>query len=268
MKVKKTKKRKCEAGFCEHGKRKHRCKECGGCSICEHGREKYHCKECGGSAFCEHGKRKSHCKECGGGSICEHGRQKYHCKECGGSAFCEHGKEKWHCKECGGSAFCEHGKQKSYCKECGGSAFCEHGKQKRRCEECGGFARLRKECYLKKKGGYDGKYTEDMSEDMLLEKWSKLLDLQVELLNPGETAALVEMRKMCPGKPAILEEIEEACRETSFRTPFWKGRMDMPERILLPAEVDVINRKYLELKAAFDAKGQSRDGIVAIGEAE
>ena len=32
---------------CEHGRRKDRCKECGGCGICEHGRRRTHCKECG-----------------------------------------------------------------------------------------------------------------------------------------------------------------------------------------------------------------------------
>ncbi len=110
---------------CEHGKRKSRCKECGGSEICPHDRVKSECKECGGSAFCEHGKFKSICKECGGSQICEHGKIKSQCKECGGSAFCEHGKRKSICKECGGSDFCEHGTRKSYCKECGGSALCK-----------------------------------------------------------------------------------------------------------------------------------------------
>ena len=30
---------------CAHGKRRERCKECGGSSICEHGKIKYNCKE-------------------------------------------------------------------------------------------------------------------------------------------------------------------------------------------------------------------------------
>jgi hypothetical protein len=141
---------------CEHGKRKSRCKECGGASICDHGRIKSTCKECGGSSICEHGRIKSQCKYCGGASICEHGRQKSRCKECGGSQICEHGRQKSECKECGGSQICEHGKRKSQCKECGGSqicehekrkslckeccgsSFCEHGRQKSRCKECGG----------------------------------------------------------------------------------------------------------------------------------
>ena len=130
---------------------------------------------------------------------------------------------------------------------------------------------LRKECYLKKKRGMDAKFKEDMPEGALLGKWPKFLDLQVSLPDPGETAALVEMRNMCPGKSATLEKIEEACQETRFRTPFWKGKTsdtDMPGRILSPAEVDVINKKYLELQAAFDAKRQSQAAGEAIAEAE
>jgi len=125
---------------CDHGKRKTRCKECGGSSICEHGRQKSRCKECGGGSFCQHGKLKSSCKECGGDSFCEHGRQKSRCKECGGSSICEHGRQKSICKECGGSQICEHGRQKSRCKECGGGSICKHGKIKSYCKVCGGSA--------------------------------------------------------------------------------------------------------------------------------
>ncbi len=123
---------------CEHGKRKSRCKKCGGSSICEHNIEKRYCKKCGGSAFCKHGKRKTICKECGGSGICEHSKRKNTCKECGGSSICEHNIEKRYCKECGGSAFCKHNIEKRYCKECGGSAFCKHNIEKRYCKECGG----------------------------------------------------------------------------------------------------------------------------------
>ena len=123
---------------CEHGRRKYRCKECGGSSICQHGRIKSRCKECGGSQICEHGREKSHCKECGGSQICEHGREKSKCKECGGSSICEHGKQKVRCTQCGGSAICEHGRQKSHCRECGGSQICKHDKPKSHCKECGG----------------------------------------------------------------------------------------------------------------------------------
>ena len=35
--------------------------------------------------ICEHGRRRSRCKECGGSGICEHGRQRSKCKECGGA---------------------------------------------------------------------------------------------------------------------------------------------------------------------------------------
>ena len=128
------------SAYCEHGKQKSRCKECGGGSICEHGKLKFSCRECGGSAFCEHGKRKAECKQCGGSAICEHGKRKSICKECGGGSICEHGKSKSQCKQCGGNAFCKHGKYKSTCRQCGGSQICEHGKLKFSCRECGGSA--------------------------------------------------------------------------------------------------------------------------------
>ena len=123
---------------CKHGRKKYRCKECGGSEICIHGRQKRLCKECGGSSICSHGRIKSRCKECGGSGICSHGIRKSTCKECGGSAFCEHGRIKSKCKECGGRSICSHGRQKSTCKECGGSSICEHGRQKSDCKECGG----------------------------------------------------------------------------------------------------------------------------------
>ena len=50
-------------------------------------------------AKCEHGRRKDKCKECGGSGICAHGRRKDECKHCGGSAICPHGKNKYRCKE-------------------------------------------------------------------------------------------------------------------------------------------------------------------------
>ncbi len=55
---------------------------------CAHGRRKGRCKECGGSAFCMHGRRKATCKECGGSGLCTHGREKGTCKECGSRAVC------------------------------------------------------------------------------------------------------------------------------------------------------------------------------------
>jgi len=49
--------------------------------------ENVECKQCykcrKRNKKCEHGRRKSRCKECGGGSICEHGRRKDNCKFCG-----------------------------------------------------------------------------------------------------------------------------------------------------------------------------------------
>ena len=94
-----------------------------------------------------------------------------------------------------------------------------------------------KNVMLKKKRGNDCKFKDDMPEGMVLDRWPKFLDLQVKLPDPGEPAALVDMKTMCPGKAATLQEIEGACRETHFRTPYWKGKTgdtDIPDRVLLP----------------------------------
>jgi hypothetical protein len=32
--------------------------------------------------FCEHGRKKSRCRDCGGGSFCEHNVQRYNCHKC------------------------------------------------------------------------------------------------------------------------------------------------------------------------------------------
>ena len=70
----------------------------------------------------------------------------------------------------------------------------------------------RTELYKCKSKG--SKYKDDIKEPGLLSRWPKFMDLQVKLPEPGEATALVEMRKMCPGKPATLEEIKEISRET------------------------------------------------------
>ena len=56
---------------------------------CPHGRRRDKCKECGGSSFCEHGRQRSKCKDCGGSGLCEHGRQRSKCKDCGEQAQAE-----------------------------------------------------------------------------------------------------------------------------------------------------------------------------------
>ena len=67
-------------GPCEHGvKPRSQCKVC---RACPHGKKRSRCKECGGSGICEHGRERSRCKECGGSQICEHGRRRYQCKDC------------------------------------------------------------------------------------------------------------------------------------------------------------------------------------------
>lgn len=71
---------------------------------------------------------------------------------------------------------------------------------------------------------------------------------------------------MRPGKDAT-KEIGGVCREMSSRTPCWQGKTagtDIPERVLSPAEVYVINDKYLELNAAFHAKRREQNTRGAI----
>ena len=49
-------------GPCEHGlKYRSRCKVC---SACSHGRRRSKCKECGGASICEHGRERSKCNDC------------------------------------------------------------------------------------------------------------------------------------------------------------------------------------------------------------
>ena len=123
---------------CQHGKRKYRCKECGGSEICQHKKRKTRCIECGGSEICQHDKRKEQCIQCNGSQICIHKKQKHTCIECGGSEICEHRNRKTRCIECGGSEICEHRNRKTRCKLCCGSEICEHKKRKTRCRDCGG----------------------------------------------------------------------------------------------------------------------------------
>ena len=127
----------------------------------------------------------------------------------------------------------------------------------------------RNECYTGK--SKDSKYTSSIKEPGLIDRWPKFLHLQVKLPDPGVSAALFEMRRMCPGEPASSDEIEKLCKETPFHTPLWQGRTpqtNIPERILAPAEVEVINNTYLELNTAFMVKREGQAAGAAIAEAE
>ena len=89
-----------EKNKCSHGKKKSKCKACGGGSICEHQKRRCYCKECGGGSICEHQRIRSICKECKGVGICKHNPIKYTCKICGGNGICQHDKERLKCQEC------------------------------------------------------------------------------------------------------------------------------------------------------------------------
>ena len=88
-----------QKGYCSHGKKSTKCRECGGDQLCEHGR-KDRCKVCRGAAICQHGRRKQDCKDCGGSRCCVHKRVKRFCKDCGGAGLCIHEKRIYLCRQC------------------------------------------------------------------------------------------------------------------------------------------------------------------------
>ena len=127
---------------CEHGRRKDRCKECGGVGVCEHNRVRIQCSLCGGTMICKHQRRKDRCKECKGSQICQHNRRKEECKDCGGKTICIHHffiivvnvalfifanttNQRGRCKECGGGQICEHYKRRDKCPDCKGREICK-----------------------------------------------------------------------------------------------------------------------------------------------
>lgn len=138
---------------CEHGRRRQRCRDCGGASICQHGRERSACKDCGGTSVCEHSRQRSKCKDCHGASVCQHSRQRSKCRDCGGASICQHSRRRWECKDCGGSQICEHSRVRNTCKECKGISICEHSRRRSACKECHGsqiceHSRRRSDCHI------------------------------------------------------------------------------------------------------------------------
>ena len=102
---------------------------------CKHGRgDKKSCKTC--RNYCEHGKSKSECRECGGRCLCVHGKRKTRCHICSEKGFCEHAILQIDCKICGGSRICIHNSIKKICKLCGGSGICIHGIKTYKCNTC------------------------------------------------------------------------------------------------------------------------------------
>jgi hypothetical protein len=111
---------------------------CSSDTFCEHKRKRARCKECGGSQICEHGRRKTDCIDCRGNAICEHNRIIYRCRDCKGGSYCKHDKRRSMCFECGGSYYCIHRRLKQNCVECHGTSICPHNKRKSRCPDCNG----------------------------------------------------------------------------------------------------------------------------------
>ena len=111
---------------------------------------------------------------------------------------------------------------------------------------------LRKECYLKTTRGPDWKFEKDMPEALLLKKWPKFLRLEMKLPKPTAAEVLANLRLMCPCAPATHEGIAAIVeQEGPFKTPEWIGRLketSIPSPDLSIAEVEVINKVYLDLK--------------------
>ena len=130
--------------------------------------------------LCVHGKRKRRCKVCGGKGICNHGRQKYQCKDCNGAGICKHQRRRCLCKTCWfdgkeGGSFCKHARHNKgqFCKKCGGKGICRHGLRKNRCGDC-------KEMYWL---GADNDGTKLIARDELLKRAAvlrRIAERQVE----------------------------------------------------------------------------------------
>lgn len=72
---------------CEHGKRKHCCKQCKAAEFCQvNGLKSINVvsinRKIDRHTKCEHGKRKYFCKQCQGGGICQHFNRKSTCRAC------------------------------------------------------------------------------------------------------------------------------------------------------------------------------------------
>jgi len=105
--------------------------------LCSCGKRKYRCKVCGGSALCPHGKVKSDCQECT--PSCPHGYTKRNCKDCNPQRICPHGYSKRNCKDCNPQRLCLHGCFKSRCSKCRQASL-----KKTDAREGGGAAKERK----------------------------------------------------------------------------------------------------------------------------
>jgi hypothetical protein len=86
-------------GFCS-SKCREAAKKASKCRVkqkCQHGRPKHKCKDCG-TGYCQHRRRKDMCKDCGTG-YCQHRLPKHTFKDCG-TGHCEHGRRRGQCKDC------------------------------------------------------------------------------------------------------------------------------------------------------------------------
>ena len=129
---------------------------------------------------------------------------------------------------------------------------------------------LRKELYTAK--DHSSKSREDLKEPGLLSRWPKFLQLEMKLPKPSPTEVLANMRLMCPCEPVTNEEIAAIIEEKGpFKTPEWQDQSEttrIPPRVLSIAEVEVINKVYLDLKDELRKKRQEQTVGQALGDIE
>jgi len=129
---------------------------------------------------------------------------------------------------------------------------------------------LRKECDLKKTAGTSGKFKKDMPEYLLFKTWPKFLRLEMKLPKPTAAEVLANLRLMCPCGPATHEEIAAIVEQHGpFKTPDWVGPSNgnsIPSRDLSIAEVEVINKVYLDLKEELLRKREEETLVLALGD--
>jgi hypothetical protein len=124
---------------------------------CPHGRRKDRCKQCGGGwSFCGHGRRRWECRDCGGSSICPHNRRRARCRDCGGASICEHGRDKWTCRACGGRGLYSQARRRTKCRVCCRRFSSAQGCQHETCKKCD-------QASLQKEPNDPGKLTEPFS---------------------------------------------------------------------------------------------------------
>ena len=90
---------------CPHGKSQQNCHRCNPQSRrCVHDKRWEYCRICTPDSriFCQHGRQRNNCRECGTKRLCVHTVGKYYCRICHPQCLCPHGHRRYNCKTCFG----------------------------------------------------------------------------------------------------------------------------------------------------------------------